>query len=155
MKHRRCVLWLLSAVCGYGCQSGKPVNFAAVQYTKPAPKVWVQGYVRGRSTDSSQAMLDCIVVFWRPLPDNSAERVVDYSTPKTGKYRVQLTGGYAYRIDVNYYRANCTLATEEYAISDRPTDTLQLKDFYLPYCDTTNCGSGCSRGWRHRYVKVQ
>jgi hypothetical protein len=154
-----CFSILMGALCIGGCQSGKTVNFAAVQYTKPEPKIWVQGYVWDWSQDdTTQALRDFVVIFHRQLPNGGQERAFDSSTPKTGKYRVQLTGGYAYYVQVKLQKYNCTFSTEECAISNRPGDTLQLKDFYLDFgCgDTTDCGDGgCARGWRRSYIKVR
>lgn len=146
----------MGALCVYGCQSGKAVNFAQVHYTKPTPKVWVQGYVRDWLSDSTEALLDFVVVFSRRLPDNSIERTVDLSTPKTGKYRVLLTGG-EYEVDVKLPKYNCVLSTELYAVSDRLTDTLVHKEFYVQQgCgDTVDCSGGCSRGWRRSYIKIK
>jgi hypothetical protein len=117
----------------------------------------VQGHVRGwgRGTDSTKALQDFVVIFSRQLPDKSVERVVDLSTPKTGKYRVMLTRGYVYRADVVLQKHNCPFEAQEYAISNRPEDTLQLKDFYFGYCDTTDCTPSCARGWRRSYIKVR
>jgi hypothetical protein len=132
------------------CQCAKKTNqrnTALSLYQKPHTVL-----VKGRlfmGHDTTRALRGFKVVFSRLQTNHSVESVTADHMPSSGFYQLRLPVGKTYRATLIV--AGCQAETQEYAVSNNLTDSVLIKNFYMPYPDSTEYG-GCLAGWHPQFI---
>ena len=109
------------------------LSVIAYQRTMPPRTVVVRGAMMDR-IDTAAIFRHYNAAFTRQPGKQRAAPITDASMPLTGHYKVRLAAGQLYRIALNY--GTCNVETQEFIVSDNPTDSVLTKNFYLSYTDT-------------------